>query len=69
MVWHARPEHDPTHRWLRDMIRTAAREITTGTTRRGRSSALRGRLLRTGATVHFGGDSRIDVMAAPVGSR
>jgi len=28
MVWHSRLEHDPTHRWLRDMIRAAARDMT-----------------------------------------
>ena len=27
MVWHARLELDPTHRWLRGMIRAAAAEM------------------------------------------
>ncbi|MBM2619416.1 LysR family transcriptional regulator [Actinoplanes sp. LDG1-06] len=29
MIWHARLETDPAHRWLRDMIRQAAKEMTT----------------------------------------
>lgn len=28
MVWHARLESDPMHRWLRDMVRAAARDLT-----------------------------------------
>jgi DNA-binding transcriptional LysR family regulator len=28
MIWHARMDSDPTHRWLRTMLRTAAKELT-----------------------------------------
>lgn len=30
MVWHPRLESDPTHSWLRGMVRAAARELTGG---------------------------------------